>query len=186
MTIHRSSYTISARYSCHIVNGTWIFFDKLFRHSHAKFREIASSRSLVVLCGQRDTTNLVIANFTFMWPCIVRKVREEPPRCHKSWSFIHFLKLNMFRAPLCPSSGVRACGRLLKMGTMLPIFRSASLWKTPEDGRNGARNMLSLRKWIKLQLLWHLGGSSLTSSPSNLFPQFRRLAVVLTNCKMTL
>jgi len=54
----------------------------------------------------------------------------------------------MFRAPLCPSSGVQDC-TLLRMvfstlsAEVLKTICSSVQTCTPEDGHNGARNVLS-------------------------------------------
>jgi hypothetical protein len=45
-----------------------------------------------------------VVNVMCVWPCIVGDIREKPNRCY-TMVYWTYNSLNMFRAPLCPSSG---------------------------------------------------------------------------------
>jgi len=72
---------------------------------------------------------------------------KMPTRCNRGFYCRSYCLLNIFRAPLCPSSGaqeyytvVAACG-ISCCGFQVPGLVRYS-W-APDDGHSGARNMLS-------------------------------------------
>jgi hypothetical protein len=113
-------------------------------------------------------------------------MKERRTRCHNWWFIDIQYFLNMFRAPLHPSSGEQIRLRVTAYGSgcscvgsgelcgemcllyggccrsynqnTTPYAATRSLICCPDDGRKGARNMLT-KYWISINhQLWHLVG----------------------------